>query len=324
MNNKVTIILYHYVRDLKNSRYPGIKGLDIDLFKEQVAYLKKHYTIITMEQLIDSIDNDTALPAKSALLTFDDAYIDHYTQVFPVLVQNNIQGSFYPPVRAIKEHIVLDVNRIHHILVSGAGNDKIIAEIYKLLDHYRREYYLESNEFYYEKFALADRFDTADTIFIKRLLQKGLDEQLRNIITKELFKKFIGMSESTFACELYMNIDQIRIMKHFGMHIGSHGFNHYWLGSLSNEKQEIEIDKSLEFLKLIGSDLDRWTMCYPYGNYNIDTLNILYNKGCKLALTTKVGIADLNEHKRFELPRLDTNDIPINANADTNQWFDKA
>ena len=28
-NYKVTIVMYHYVRDLKYSRYPDIKGLDI-------------------------------------------------------------------------------------------------------------------------------------------------------------------------------------------------------------------------------------------------------------------------------------------------------
>jgi len=324
MNKKVTIILYHYIRDIKNSRYPGIKGLDTDLFKEQVAYLKKHYTIITMEQLIDSIDNDTALPVNSTLLTFDDAYIDHFTQVFPVLNQNKIQGSFYPPVKAIKEHIVLDVNKIHHILALGVGNNNIINEIYNQLNHYRKEFKLESNEYFYEKFALADRFDTADTIFIKRLLQRGLDEQLRNIITNKLFEKFIGMSENAFACELYMNIDQIRTMRQFGMHIGSHGFDHYWLGDLPKEKQEIEIDKSLEFLKLIGVNLDQWTMSYPYGSYNIDTVNIINNKGCKLALTAKVDIANLNQHRRFELPRLDTNDIPTIANASTNSWYDQA
>ena len=324
MNKKVTIILYHYVRDLKNSKYPGIKGLDIDLFKEQVTYLKKKYTIITMEQLIDSIDNNTALHAKSALLTFDDAYIDHFTQVFPILIRNKIQGSFYAPVKAVKEHKVLDVNKIHHILASGVGNSKIICEIYNLLNHYREEFKLESNEYLYAKFAIADRFDTADTIFIKRLLQKGLDEQLRKVIINKIFEKYIGICESDFARELYMSLDQIKTMMQFGMHFGSHGYDHYWLGNSPKRIQEIEIDKSLEFLKLIGVNLDQWTMSYPYGSYNMDTVNIINNKGCKLALTTKVNIANLNQNTKFELPRLDTNDIPTMANASTNSWYDQA
>ena len=35
---KLTIIMYHYIRDLKKSQYPRIKGLDIHLFKEQLEY----------------------------------------------------------------------------------------------------------------------------------------------------------------------------------------------------------------------------------------------------------------------------------------------
>ena len=63
-NKRVTIIMYHYVRDLKHSRYPDIKGLDITLFREQIEYLKKHYHFITMEMLIDSISNNSYLPEK--------------------------------------------------------------------------------------------------------------------------------------------------------------------------------------------------------------------------------------------------------------------
>ena len=42
MNNSVSIVMYHYIRDLKNSRYPEIKGLDYDLFKEQIAFFQYH------------------------------------------------------------------------------------------------------------------------------------------------------------------------------------------------------------------------------------------------------------------------------------------
>lgn len=47
--------MYHYVRDLKNSRYPDIKGCDVRLFKEQVLFLKKHYNPVTVEQVFSTI-----------------------------------------------------------------------------------------------------------------------------------------------------------------------------------------------------------------------------------------------------------------------------
>ena len=50
---KLTIITYHYVRPIKKSSYPLIKGLELESFKIQLDYLEKNYKIITMESLIN-------------------------------------------------------------------------------------------------------------------------------------------------------------------------------------------------------------------------------------------------------------------------------
>lgn len=55
---KLYIIMYHYVRDLKNSRYPNIKGLDYELFKQQIAFLKEHFTIVAMEDVIEAWNSE--------------------------------------------------------------------------------------------------------------------------------------------------------------------------------------------------------------------------------------------------------------------------
>jgi len=323
MNRKVTIVMYHYVRDLKHSRYPEIKGLDLPLFYEQILYLKKHYQFITMEMLIDSMDNHNSLPEKSVLLTFDDAYSDHFDYVFPFLDKHKIQGSFYPPVKSITEHTVLDVNKIHFILASENDKTKIIAEIKNELKKFRNDYALESFEYYYDKLAKANRFDTADVIFIKRLLQVELEESIRNIITDNLFDKIVGIDEVSFSRELYMNVEQIECMNRNGMHIGSHGYDHYWLGSLNKEEQRIEIEKALKFLSSVGSDTNNWTMCYPYGNYNETIIELLAEYNCKLALTTEVDIANLDSFNKYTLPRLDTNDLPKDQAAIVNDWYPK-
>ncbi|MDA9288023.1 hypothetical protein N9P72_03955, partial [Amylibacter sp.] len=63
-------------------------------------------------------------------------------------------------------------------------------------------------------------------------------------------------------------------------------------------------------LKKIGAPVDDWIMCYPYGEYNEDTLRILRSKKCAIGLTTKVGFANLNSSNLLELARFDTNDFP--------------
>lgn len=321
--------MYHYVRDLKNSRYPEIKGCDVRLFKEQIGFLKKHYNFVTVEQVMDAYYNNGKLPEKAVLLTFDDAYRDHFEYAFPVLEHEHIQGAFYPPVKAVTEHTVLDVNKIHFILASTPSSkfEMLLNEIKLQLDNYREEYHLQSYEYYFNKLAVDERFDPKEIIFVKRLLQVELEEGLRKKIADNLFVKVVGIDESAFSRELYMSIDQIKCMVDCGMHIGSHGYDHYWLSSLSKEKQEFEIAKSIEFIDMVGGDPQNWTICYPYGDYNADTIALLKQHGCKMGLTTDDAIANLSEKESdsiFKLPRLDTNDLPKDADAETNKWYELA
>ena len=86
-----------------------------------------------MEELIESVKNNLKLPSKALLLTFDDGYADHFNNVFPVLKEYNIQGSFYIPAKTVIDHQVLDVNKLHFILASETNFIKIIDDIKKLL-----------------------------------------------------------------------------------------------------------------------------------------------------------------------------------------------
>ena len=123
-----------------------------------------------------------------------------------------------------------------------------------------------------------------------------------------------------------MSIEQIKCMVDCGMHIGSHGYDHYWLGSLSKEKQEYEIKRSIDFINSVGGDTNNWTICYPYGDFNNDTLSLLKQYGCSLGFTCQAEIADLMDedaNEVFKIPRLDVNDIPKDKNAQVNEWFKK-
>jgi peptidoglycan/xylan/chitin deacetylase (PgdA/CDA1 family) len=313
--------MYHYIRDLKNSRYPQINGLDIKLFNEQIKYINKFYNVISIEEVVHAIDTGDKLPPKAALLTFDDGYIDHYTNVLPVLDQHNLKGCFFVPAKAIAEHTILDVNKIHFVLASVNNKSLIIDDLKNLINTYSAEYNLRSFEYYYSKLAIESRFDTKDVIFIKRLLQVELGEELRAKIVDELFKKYIDIPEDIFSGELYMNMSQLMHMKKLGMHIGCHGYNHFWWNSLTKGELENELDRSLGFLKEIGVDLNNWTASYPYGSFDDQAVEVLKNYGCKMAVTTKVNIANIKRDSRFLMPRLDTNDLPKMSQSTTDHWY---
>ena len=303
------IAMYHYIRDLHNSRYPEIKGLDVSLFREQLDFFAENFHIVTMEQVMDAVSSGSELPENSMLLTFDDGYIDHYTVALPLLKERNMQGSFFIPGKTIAENTLLDVNKIHFILAS-ADSRLLMSDLLKKLDFYRgKEFCYPENAQLLETYAVANRFDSKEVIFIKRILQTALPEQLRKIISSELFEQYIAFPEDKFARELYMNYDQIRYMKRAGMFIGCHGYDHYWMANLSEAELKQDIDHGLETIDEF-IDQNNWVINYPYGNYSDSVCQYVRSKGAKVGLTTEVRVARIGIDHPLQLPRLDCNDFP--------------
>ena len=310
----LTVVMYHYVREIKQSRYPEIKGLERTLFIEQLDFIQSHYTVVTMEMVIQAYNGQLELPENSCLLTFDDGYKEHFTTVYPLLKKYQMQGSFFIPAKTVLEHKVLDVNKIHFILSSVANKNDIVDFLRQEIELNRNKFKLEKFDKYYSELAIENRFDDKQVIFIKRILQHALPEALRNELTDKLFNKFIAIDEAAFAKELYMDQIQIEHMRQDGMHIGCHGYDHYWWNKLDPEQLDKEITASKSFLESIGCDMSNWTACYPYGGYDNNVINTLKQHHCKLAFTTQVDICDITATSAYLLPRLDTNDLPPKSN----------
>lgn len=309
-HGKLYIVMYHYTRDLKHSRYPGIKGLDLSLFRKQIQYLKQFFHIVTMEEVIAAQKGQYELPNQSLLLTFDDGYIDNYTYAMPILEEENVQGAFFIPGKTFTEHKLLDVNKIHYILAS-ADEKALLADVFERMNYYRgNEFHFPDNKELYAKYGTREsRFDSGEALFIKYMLQTILPEAVRNRISSDLFEKYIGVNEEQLAYELYMTWEQVRTMKRHGMYIGIHGYDHYWLAHLSEEQMHADIDKALRVMDEF-IDAGAWVMNYPYGNYNEQVIRYIQNRGCCLGFTTEVRAADLNRENPYKLPRLDCNDFP--------------
>lgn len=309
MSRKLFISMYHYVRDLNHSRYPDIKGMDSSLFRHQIEFMKQNFNIVTMEQVIDAVKGKSELPEKALLLTFDDGYVDNYTFALPILEEYRVQGSFFIPGKTFTTHQLLDVNKIHYILAS-ADIYKLVDELKKEMGYYRgSEYDFAPTDELFNEYAVANRFDVKETIFVKRMLQVVLPEKLRNIISSNLFEKYVGVSEEQLAYEIYMTEEQIRTMKRHGMFIGCHGYDHYWLGKLPAAQMKDDISKALDSIdEFINRNC--WVMNYPYGDYSPDVMEYIESQGACIGLTTDVRIAEVGKDNSLELPRLDCNDFP--------------
>ena len=306
--NKLSIVMYHYVRPIANSKFPNIKGLEIKSFKSQLDYLEENYSIVTSEEVKDAVLKNNRLPSNACWLTFDDGFKDHVKYVMPELLKRKLTGAFFPPRSAIIGSKLLDVHCIQHILCCCEDVDKVVIELNILC----KQHGITDNEIdsYYKRYAVAGLYDDADTIYIKRILQHVLPEEIRENITSSLFKKYVGYSMKEFSEKLYMNKDEVSELVKSGMCIGSHGDNHYWLSKISESEQRAEIKNSLEFLEEVGTSLTDWIISYPFGGFNKTTLSLVKEYGASLGLTTEVAVALIGKTNPLTLPRLDTNEFP--------------
>ena len=307
----LTIVMYHYVRELARSRYPRIKGRTVEEFRRQLDHIASRYTVVTAQQVVAAIRGEDPVPENAAWLTFDDGYLDHYTNVFPLLFERGWQGSFFPPSQTVLNGRLLDVNKIHFILAAHAQPDDIIGEIKAALEARSADRDVRPFEDYWSELAKPNRYDPAEVVFIKRSLQFGLPEPVRAEVVDRLFHRLVSDDPAAFAAELYLTQDQLRTMVRCGMYVGSHGASHRWLDRLTPAQQETEIDDFARFSPLAGRVLGDWVMCYPYGACDQSVLRLLAQRNCSAALTTRPAIASMAADHPLLLPRIDTNELPI-------------
>ena len=305
------IVMYHYVRDFSKSDYPKIKGLDINGFKFQINHLASKFDVLTPTDVHNIIRKKQKFSKNHCWLNFDDGFIDHYKYVLPVLEKHKIKASFFPPVKTTLNKATLDVHKIHHILASCNNEDLLLNEIRDLYFKFTKKNLNTFNKIL-ATIDTTSRLDNKNVLLIKRLLQHALPEKIREKICKVIFKKYVGEDEKSFSKKLYMGIKHLKELKNLSHEIGVHGYNHSWMNKLVVKKQEKEINSSVSFWKdnqILKNS--QFTMCYPYGAFNSDTLKILKTKTkCIAGLTTVPKTVPLKNYKIFELPRLDTIDFP--------------
>jgi peptidoglycan/xylan/chitin deacetylase (PgdA/CDA1 family) len=89
---RVPILYYHRVED----HLPPAKGVSTRAFATQMDYLrKKKYQSISFEQLGDYFIEGRPLPSRPVIISFDDGYLDTFTQACPILKENGFRATIF-------------------------------------------------------------------------------------------------------------------------------------------------------------------------------------------------------------------------------------
>jgi peptidoglycan/xylan/chitin deacetylase (PgdA/CDA1 family) len=306
-NRKLTVIMYHYVRDAHASRFPHLAALGVAAFREQVALVRQRYEMATFEAAIEFLAGRYQPARDLCLLTFDDGLKDHYQNVFPILTKARIQGLFFITT-ACQEGWVAAVHK-SHFLMAGLGIDRYRESLLQQI-----ALHSPATE---TRVTLADarrvyRWDSDDVATFKYLLNFRLDRQLRDRVLDELFRQHLG-DEREFARELYLSWDEARQMQEQGMLMGGHSHRHLPLATLDAGQQRDDLATCARLLHAHLRPQQHWPFSYPYGkadSFDAQTINIAHELGFAGSFATEVGTNEAGQDP-FRIRRVDTKDITV-------------
>ncbi len=89
------VLMYHKVND----RPGNPLSVPVGLFDEQMAQLRElGYTVVSLEDVLAYYRDDTQLPPRPVLITFDDGYRDNLENAAPILERHGYPATIFVPI----------------------------------------------------------------------------------------------------------------------------------------------------------------------------------------------------------------------------------
>jgi peptidoglycan/xylan/chitin deacetylase (PgdA/CDA1 family) len=273
--DSLLVLNYHRIGNPETDPFdPGVFSATANEFDEQIAYLKRTVSLVTLEEAQSFIDGTNAgkSPRCRALITFDDGYLDNYDIAFPILKSHQVPAVFFLATDLIGSCAVPWWDHIAFLLKTARRHS----------------------------FTL--RYPSELTV---DLSAGGVGRSLDGVLS--LFKRPENTDPARFLRELqeaaqadepptgvrrFLNWDEARTMIQAGMAIGSHTHSHAVLSQLTEEQQLHELVHSRTILKRdLGIAAD--ALAYPVGSttaFTETTKSVAKQAGYRTAFSFYGGI----------------------------------
>jgi peptidoglycan/xylan/chitin deacetylase (PgdA/CDA1 family) len=88
---QLRILMYHSI-----SNIPGhLHSVSPAAFDEQMQFLTATTHVVPLEESIEFLRGEKALPANPIVITFDDGLLDNYTTAYPILKKYNLPATMF-------------------------------------------------------------------------------------------------------------------------------------------------------------------------------------------------------------------------------------
>jgi len=273
----VSILIYHRVLDKPDPLRPS--EVDVVRFDAQMKIIRRFFNVIPLSD-VEYARNGGGLHSRALAITFDDGYLDNYTNALPVLKKYGLPATFFISTGFLE----------NGIMWNDVVTETIRATRKSFLDltnHGLHTYDLQDNRL----------------VTLGRLLSdlKYLPFDRRKTVIDEL----PDMLEVDRCRGLMMSAENVRSMVESGMTVGAHTVNHPILSKLSLEDASSEIQTGKAQLESIVQrevNLFAYPNGKPFIDYEDVHVKIVKESGFTCAVSTSWGVASSGSDI-YQLPR---------------------
>ncbi len=241
------IINYHVVSD---KRLPHIIHLynyrNIAAFNRDLDFFCRHYHMIGLPDLLESLVNRTKLPENSLLITFDDGFREIYDVVAPVLIKRKLTTTVFITKNFLDNQELNYDNKKSLLLevLSGYHDDKIRNKIHEIL----KEQDLH-------------KYNLTDSILEIPYTKRHVVDILGQLLQVD-YAAFLKNDQP------YLTTQEVRKLLNEGFTFGAHGIDHARFSELGLEDQLRQTFESTDFISQEFS-LDYRVFAFPYTDSRI-------------------------------------------------------
>jgi peptidoglycan/xylan/chitin deacetylase (PgdA/CDA1 family) len=297
------ILLYHGIVD-DSSKYLNkgpVVHHPIKHFKREILFLKRHFQILSMDEVVNHLKFGKGFRRPSIAITFDDGYLDNYTLAYPFLKKHGVPGTIYLATSLI------------------GTTDRTWTDQIGLA-------FLETQKDYFDFPALfGDKRVPIKTKEEKRQANIKVAEALKlrpDDERRELIRKLFEALEVGEKCEgdcgdrIMLNWDEVLEMTKNGITIGSHSHTHPILSRMPIQEAREEISNSKEVLEK-NLDIKVKHFSFPNGreeDFSEELRDYCQEIGFESICSVIYGTNDASEGNAFALKRVGAiNSVPMLA-----------
>jgi len=277
---RLSILIFHRVHAHPDPLFPDEP--DIRRFHELMNWVTRWFTVLPLDVAAMQL-RSASLPARAAVITFDDGYANNVSNALPVLLHHRVPATFFVSTA------FLDGGRM--------WNDSVI-EALRLTN--RREFDTRVTGLGVLPLeTLEQRRHAIDAVLAHA---KYLDSAQRGLVVRQI-EDWAG---SALPNDLMMRSDQLLALRDANMQIGAHTVSHPILEKITDAQARWEISSSQDNLQTrLGQPVTLFA--YPNGkpetDYSARHVAMVRDAGFVAAVSTASGVAssgtDLLQLPRF-------------------------